>query len=263
MSNHSELYEHAKYYDIAFDFRDIPKECDFLQDVFTDFTGRLPDSVLELGAGPAYHTIEFSKRGVAATALDISPAMVQYGKEKAEAADTVIKYECGDMTDFECDERFDMVVMLMNSGAYLLDNEAVYRNFECVANVLNDGGLYIIEIDHPRDIFGIKDATLPSWTMTRGITEVYTAWGDPEDHFDPITQITDVSVTLKYKDGGRTGEIHDKGKNRNFTANEIKALVDASRRFELVTFYGAMDKAVPFNNHRKAWRMIPVLKLAG
>ena len=30
MSGHGALYRAAEYYDIAFDFRDIPRECDFL-----------------------------------------------------------------------------------------------------------------------------------------------------------------------------------------------------------------------------------------
>ena len=78
-SQHERIYAAARYYDIAFAYRDFAEECEFLTRAATPHLGRMPESVLELAAGPANHAIELARRGLAATALDREPAMVQYG----------------------------------------------------------------------------------------------------------------------------------------------------------------------------------------
>ncbi|MBD3232925.1 MAG: methyltransferase domain-containing protein [candidate division Zixibacteria bacterium] len=258
--NHAKIYAKSKYYDIAFDFRDVPRECDFLSDIFSDITGRKPASFLELAAGPAYHTIEFAKGGLQATAMDISPEMVSYGLERAKINRASIEYVNADMIDFQLPGKYDLAALLMDSAGYLLDNESVYRHLISVSDVLNPGGIYVLEMSHPRDVFGVKESTLSDWKMERGDIKVITRWGDLTDNFDPITQVTDVTVRIKYRDGANEGEIINISKERKFTANEFKALVDASGCFRIVAMYGAMDKDIPFDNDLKAWRMVSVLQ---
>ncbi|RKX22929.1 MAG: hypothetical protein DRP45_11010 [Candidatus Zixiibacteriota bacterium] len=257
---HEEFYKQAEYYDIAFDFRDIPKECDFLEGECLKHMGCKPSSFLELCAGPTWHTIEFAKRGLKSTALDLSEHMVRYGLDKAAKQGAKINYIQGDMVDFKLSEPVDLVALLMDSATYLLDNDAVYRNFKCVAASLNKGGLYIIEIGHPKHHYEDWNAEHCKWTMERGGKKVTTTWGSQDDPFDPITQITETSVRLEYVDGDNKGEIVTHAPSRCFHANELMALVDASGCFELVTMYGSMSADIPFDNDKKAWRMIPVLR---
>ncbi|MGH3380572.1 MAG: class I SAM-dependent methyltransferase, partial [Actinoallomurus sp.] len=64
------IYDHPQAYELACSFRDVSAEVDVLR--------RWADGarhVLELAAGPAEHARWFARRGVAATALDLSPAM--------------------------------------------------------------------------------------------------------------------------------------------------------------------------------------------
>ena len=44
-----------------------------------------PSSVVELGCGPAKHSIEFSKRGIKATGVDRNEKMIEYAKENVRA----------------------------------------------------------------------------------------------------------------------------------------------------------------------------------
>jgi len=259
-SNHSEIYKKAEYYDIAFDFRDVSKECDFLEEVFLKLVNRKPEGFLELGAGPAYHTIEFTKRGLKATALDLSSNMVQYGLSKAQADGISIEYVCADMVGFNLPGQYDLAALLMDSASYFLDNQSVYNHFRCVADCLKDGGLYFLEISHPRYVFKVGEPIITEWTMERDNKKVQFQWGAKDDPFDPITQITDITVRIKYSDGTAEGEIVDKAPGRCFTANEFKALVDASGCFRIIGMYGAMDENIPFDNDKKAWRMVSVLQ---
>ena len=52
----------------------------------TDIPHSQAEALLELAAGPANHAIELARRGLSAGALDLEPAMVRYGLEKAAAA---------------------------------------------------------------------------------------------------------------------------------------------------------------------------------
>ncbi len=260
MTNHDEFYRGAEYYDIAFDFRNVAKECDFVESVWCPRADRRPESFLELGAGPALHAREFARRGLRAAALDLSEHMVAYGRECAARDGVEIDYRQGDMIDFTSGDRFDVAVLLMDSACYLPDNEAVYRHFESVAAALNPGGLYLLEMSHPRDFWGIGVSSETVWDAERGYKKVHVQWGSKDDGFDPITQISNVTARIDYVDGLNRGTIEERAPQRSFGVNEFKALVDASKRFEIVDFYGSMNAEIPFSNEKESWRMIPVLQ---
>jgi SAM-dependent methyltransferase len=218
-------------------------------------------AVLELAAGPARHAREFARRGALATALDAVPAMNTYALAQAQADGVALHTVCADMTDFRLDQRFDLAVLLMDSASYLLDNDAVLRHLRCVAGHLADGGLYVLEMGHPRDAFGVgAGSTHTSWTAESRGLRVSTRWGHDDDPFDPIAQIDEVRVHLQWSGPDGDGELTDTARQRRFTANEFDALVRASGCFETVARYGALDVAVPFDNAAAAWRMVPVLR---
>lgn len=148
----------------------------------------------------------------------------------------------------------------MDSASYMLTNEDVITHLKAVAGILNPGGIYILEMNHPKDIFRVSTTTVNSWEMAKDGIQVKLQWGAKEDVFDPISQITHVSVRLEYVDGEKRGVSEDRSPQRCFTATELAALVAASGVFEIVDWYGAMDLSIPFDNDKKAWRMVPVLK---
>lgn len=257
---HNEFYSFAKYYDIAFDFKDISQECDFIAELCEKHQLKKPQSFIEFAAGPALHAIEFAKRGVRSTAVDLSPEMTAYGLAKAAEAGLSLQYECADMIRYQSAAKYDVAAILMDSVAYLVTNEAVIAHLQSVASVLNPGGLYILEMAHPRSVFNIAASTVNDWQMEKDGITVDMKWGAESDVFDPITQVTQTSVRLQYKDGARSGVIEEKAPIRCFTATEWDALVQAADCFEIVGWYGAMKTAQPFTNDKAAWRMVPVLK---
>ena len=71
----SEIYDNPKYYEIAFDFRNIAAEVDLFEECFRRFA-RIPvHSLLEIGCGTCPHMIELARRGYKYTGLDINPNM--------------------------------------------------------------------------------------------------------------------------------------------------------------------------------------------
>jgi SAM-dependent methyltransferase len=258
--NHNRIYHQARCYDVAFGFRDVAAECDTLAALAARHIGRPIGSVLELAAGPARHAREFARRGVAATALDAVSSMRDYALEQAAHDGLLLQAVCADMCDFHLPQRVDLALLLMDSASYLLDNDAVLRHLACVADGLADGGLYVLEMSHPRDAFGVGTSTKTQWTSESDGLRVDTRWGSEGDRFDPITQVEEVTVTMDWSSPTDSGHLVERARQRRFTANEFDALVRASGRFDLVEWLGSLAPYAAFNNESKAWRMVPVLR---
>jgi SAM-dependent methyltransferase len=254
------VYDQARLYDVAFSFRDIGAECDALTALAQRHLGRMPTSVLELAAGPARHARELARRGMRATALDLFPAMVEYARDRARDDGVSLDAVVGDMTNFSLPGRYDLALLLMDSASHLLDNDAVLHHLGAVARHLVPGGLYVLEMHHPRDAFGIGSSTDTDWTCEQDGLKVTTRWGHPGDPFDPILQQDQVSVTLDWEGPEGSGRLQETVVQRRFAANEFDALVRASGVFELVERRGSLTPDVPFDNRKAAWRMVPVLR---
>lgn len=257
---HGEFYSHAFYYDIAFDFKNVPQECDFLASLIAQYSPDLSaKSFIEIAAGPALHALEMSRRSWSAGALDLSEEMQAYGLGKATKENLKIQYYCDDMINFKIPQTYDMAAILMDSTSYLLTNEEVIHHLKSVAACLNKGGIYVLEMNHPKSVLSTSKTTSTAWEMSREDCHVKVNWGHPDDVFDPVTQTTNVSVQLLVTDKGIEKSFKDQALQRSFTFTEFSALVLASGVFELVSTYGAMQNVIKLSD-KEAWRMVLVLK---
>jgi SAM-dependent methyltransferase len=251
-----ELYDLADVYDLAFDFRDVPAECDVLVELCRREAGREPSSFL----GPGLHVLEMAGRGLRAEGLDLAPSMRELALRRAAERGLRIDYHVGDMVDFELEGRFDLAALLMNSAVYLHDNDALLRHLACVARHLEPGGLYVLEMSHPRDVLTQSPGTESIWERVRGDRRVSVRWGEPDDPFDPVTQIGDRTISYEWTFGERSGRHTALSRERRFTGNELLALVQASPCFELVARFGALDLEIPLDDRPQASRMVTVLR---
>src|SRR5207253_609018 len=126
----------------AFDFKNVPAECDFIEQLCLKHLNQKSSSFIEFAAGPALHAIEFGKRGREVAAVDLSPEMAAYGQKKAEMAGVSLRYDCADMIHYESAQKYDVAAILMDSTSYLITNEQVIAHLQSVAEILNSGGLY-------------------------------------------------------------------------------------------------------------------------
>ena len=81
----SSVYAHPELYELAFGFRDFDSEAAFLARMCRAHAGRAMRSVLELGAGPAWHSVSCvtTQGPCVAVALDNTPAMLKRASRRA------------------------------------------------------------------------------------------------------------------------------------------------------------------------------------
>jgi len=257
-----DVYNLARYYEIAFDFRDIPKQADFLEQIFEKFSGGKMKSVIELGCGPGYFVEEFAQRGKRAIGLDIAPKMVEYTGKKLARKNLKAELLVGDMLDYSISAPVDMALLMMDSVSHILTPEDFIGHLKSVAGNLTDSGIYFIEFSHPGDDLKNDKRAKNSWKMERDGIIVETTWGLPGDFTDPITQVTDTTITMDISENGKTFGIRNNFPQRFYMAQEVLAYVKLSRAFEFMEWYGGFDINQPFDNSKKSWRMNVVLKKA-
>jgi SAM-dependent methyltransferase len=218
-----------------------------------------PVYFLELGAGPGEHARFMAEIGLTSHALDLAEDMVNYvlteGKNHQKLSASV-----DNMCDFSLTKKFDIAALLMDSTSYLLTNQDVVNHLQCVAKHLMDGGLYILEMAHPANVFGTATTSGTDWDMERDGTKVHVKWGHKGDIFDPITQITQVSTKITVTENEVTTIYEDQAPQRSFTSQEMEALVELSGVFTIKERFGSLDREIPFDNSKSAWRMVLVLQ---
>jgi SAM-dependent methyltransferase len=254
------IYDDPWAYDLACDFRHVPDEVDALLGWCARHRPPVR-TVLELAAGPAEHAREFARRGIAATALDLSPAMCSYAAGQAGHAGVPLEVVQADMTRFDLGRRFDLVVTMLDSTSHLMTLDAFVAHLDRAAAHLAPDGLYIVEMSHPADRLADEPKTSTTWKVSRGGVEATVRWGEPHDRLDPITQIADDHVTITVTEDGRTRVVEGVVPYRFWTATELTAAVRLSGALEIVTQYGDFTGDVPLNSPG-AWRMITILKPA-
>ena len=251
------IYDAPTLYDAAFGFRDFEDEVDFLCAAHERHgrTGGAPVKILELAAGPARHAVEASKRGVDATAVDLSEAMAAHGVQIAAAEEVEVDYRVGDMREALPFDKVCSAWLLLGSVGHLLTNDDALRCFQRAKDTLKTGGTLIVELPHPRETFRVDGVSEDGWDVPFEGGDLRVRWGAEDDVFDPLTQIRQASVA--FETAGTS--INDIVPTREYTLQELRLLADAAGFVDVAT-YGALDAAfIPADDDELAYRLVVVL----
>jgi SAM-dependent methyltransferase len=256
----SGIYESPELYELACAYRDVRSEVDALDRWYRQHADPAgPGSVLELAAGPAEHSLEFARRDVQATALDLSPAMCAYASQKATRDGLKLEVLQADMRDFALAAPVSLAITMLNSACHLMTLDDLVAHLGAVGRAVTPGGLYIMELAHPADFLTLVPRTSSEWDSEVGDRRVHVRWGGGEDVIDPVTQVTreHVQVTVRDHEGART--LTDVVPNRFWTGTEVSAAARLAGGLAEVASYGDFADGVSLSD-RHAWRMIIVFR---
>lgn len=260
METHREFYHYPQYYDVAFGYRDTVAEVDFLLQCFRHHCGRDPGSILEIACGVGYHALELAKRGYPVVALDRQPEMITYLHNKAQSHGVKMELLVADMCSFELERPVDLALNLLTSFQYLLTNEDIVAHLRTTYRNLTPEGLYILELNHPREYFGGQLLRPIRWTATQGNLEVEAIWGATDHGLDPVTELVEIEAAYHVRKGVvKEWHLEERGYLRMLLPDELKALVDLAGGFKVEAFYGDFDLAQPLDTSEGSWRMLVVL----
>ncbi|MDR0796813.1 MAG: class I SAM-dependent methyltransferase [Tannerella sp.] len=105
-------------------------ECDFIEkELHFDKSVK----ILDVGCGTGRHAIELTKRGYNVTGIDLSEAQLKRAREKAEAENLSVDFQCRDARNLPFDSEFDVAIMLCEGGFSLMETDEM--DFEILKNV--------------------------------------------------------------------------------------------------------------------------------
>jgi SAM-dependent methyltransferase len=255
-------YRRPELYELAFAWREYPRAVDFLIEA-AQLAGRSGvSSMVELGCGPAQYAHEFAKRGITAYGVDRAPEMVRYAQRYWNDERLPGGIVEADMCRFRLDQPVDLACCMMATFTLLTTNREVLAHFEAVADNLNADGIYIVEMPHPRDVLEREESTKDVWEMEGAIGKLEIDWAS-DAVLDPTTEVSRGTVRFKLHTDDGHDEYAAPESSRGYSLGLMRALLELSGRFKIAGLYGDIDTAVPFDNDKKAWRMVMVLRKFG
>lgn len=223
-------YDHPRYYEIAFSYQDVKRQVDFFEEVAEKFCKARLKRFLDIGCGPSPQLREIARRGYKAVGLDINPKMLRYLRQKAMEEGLKIETVQGDMRKINLKEKCDFAFALSGS-IYVNSNEELLKHLSCVANALNDGGIYLLE----NITLELKPHYREEWTTEEDGIEVKTIF--ETTLVDAIKQIYQEKLIFVVNNHGKRKKLVSVTKLKDFAPQELKSLVELSGYFRFLGFF--------------------------
>jgi SAM-dependent methyltransferase len=120
------------------------RETDFFKSLFNSHR---VEKVLDCACGTGQHVVMFNEMGLSATGSDLSPAMIERAKLNAKKRNINARFEIADFRSLSktFNEKFDAVICVGNSLPHLLNDQDLITALNEINNLLNDGGLFILQ----------------------------------------------------------------------------------------------------------------------
>ncbi len=235
----SALYEHPRYYEIAFSYRDIPAEVDVFEECFRRFSKVPVKTILELGCGYSPHMPELIRRGYHYCGLDLSQPMLEYSRQMAAQLEAEVKFIHGDMIHFQHPRKVDFAFITLDSLC-VRNFEELRHHFDSVAAVLKRGGLYLLEwcINFDPQPHGEV-----AWLREKNSVQVKTTvrW----DNMDPSEQLVAGSIEMDVTDKGKHEVLTDRAIRHAISPREFLGLINQGGKFKFVGWWNDWDLEQP------------------
>ena len=105
-------------------------ECDFIEKEIK-FDKSL--KILDVGCGTGRHAIELTKRGYIVIGVDLSKSQLKRAKEKAQAENLIIDFQCQDARNLPFEGEFDVAIMLCEGGFPLMETDEM--NYQILKSI--------------------------------------------------------------------------------------------------------------------------------
>jgi len=184
--------------------------------------GCRPRTVLDLCCGTGSASLLLAGKGYDVSGVDVSPAMVEVARRKAEENGVRVDYCVQDASSLRLSTRFDLVVSLFDSLNYVLESAALQELFYRVSEHLRPTGLFVFDMNTELAFSaGLFDQSNPASRAT-----VLYDW---RSSYDPGARICTIRMDFMYRRGGTQERVEVTHYQRAYDAEEIVEMLAASR----------------------------------
>jgi SAM-dependent methyltransferase len=251
-------YDFPQYYEIAFSFRDIPRETEIMDECVRRYSTRPTKRFLELACGPCPHMVELSKRGFHYSGIDISEPMLEFARRKAAAAGIDALLFHASMIDFEVEQKADFVFVALGS-LYAKSTSELNLHFDSVAGAMQPGGLYLMDWCVQFSLDKIFLDAGDTWECARdGVRVTTTVRMRPVDF---VEQVFEENVIMDVEDNGEKKLLSSAHLKRVIFPQEFLSFIRQRPDFEFVGWWNNWDLSQPLSSHaQEITRPIVLLK---
>ena len=248
------LYDLPKYYELAFSYRDIPREVEVFEECIRRFSHVPVSRVLEICCGQAPHIEELLQREYNYIGVDCNDAMLARAAAKANKIDGAAEFVRAYLTDFALSAPADFAFVALAS-LYVTNTDELRAHFRAMADALRPGGLYLMEwcVD-----FDPMVDVIDSWEIERdGVRVQASYWSCSVNRIDQLYEDT---LHLEIDDRGKRFTLEDKALRRRIFPQEFLAFVRDYTHFEFVGWWNDWDLDQPITGEHGVDRPIIVLR---
>jgi len=176
-----------------------------------------------MGCGTGRHLEEFVKRGLKCDGFDLSMEMLSHARERLTGKEVGLSQ--GNITDFENDKKYDMVVSMFAVMGYLTQNEQLVAGIETARKHLNPAGIFVFDgwfgpaVLSERPETRYHEYRKGQDTIVREVTP----------HLDPVQQTVAVHYEVsERRDGNLVRQIEENHKMRFMFVQEMKLALETA-----------------------------------
>ncbi|MDL1894189.1 class I SAM-dependent methyltransferase [Sphingobacteriales bacterium CHB3] len=134
---------YAKFYDGLYKDKDYAAECNFLEEVFAQYSSNKIVTILDLGCGTGGHAIPLAERGYHVIGVDRSEAMLAEARTKGNRMSS--DFVQADISNIRMDKTFDAVIAMFAVMSYMTTNEGLMGAIRTARHHLRPGGLFFFD----------------------------------------------------------------------------------------------------------------------
>lgn len=246
MDNKSAIYNDAQHYDLM--FGDPP------HNFWRKIAELYGDPILELGCGTGKISIPLAKAGYEILGIDNSKTMLDYASYKSEQEEVNIQWSLMNMTHFDLDQRFKLVILPSNNIGHLHTLDEVDGCFASIRRHLEPDGVFVIDMFVPSRMASgderhevLAEYNAPDGSGTCKLTGMNT--------YEPDTQINRCKTCHKVPN---KPDVYGSLDLKMYYPQELYALL-IHNGFQVAEQYGNY-RMNPFNSQSR--RQIYIAKLA-
>lgn len=189
-------------------------------------------AVLDLCCGTGIVTVPLAESGLEVVGVDISPAMLEQAKTKAEGWEN-LTFVLQDALEFSTPQRFGLVLMTGNAFQCFLTDDDLKTLFAKVYTLLESGGVFIFDTRLPEGYDFTLDTEFQLWN------EYTDAAGNPVRFFAKQAAYDAEHGTLRYEmqDVFADGTVKPSSETLKFTLLGTLLTLARNAGFEMVGRY--------------------------